>query len=218
MKLYSLPHSPYAARVRMQVRLDNLAVEVLPPPLPLRSEAFLERFPLGKVPVLELADGSAIAESWAIMEYLAESQVSGGSSLVPDGALERAQMRMLARYADLHLAANALFPMFRAAMGGGDVDAGAMADTLRGELGKGERLLASFESGRPLNLGDVALVPTIFYLQELAPSIGMENPLSGFPGLKAWWQWVNSFDAIRDTVEEVRVAYRAVVENLAAKA
>lgn len=218
MKLYSLPHSPYAARVRMQARLDSLPVQVLPPPVPLRTEAFFERFPLGKVPVLELDGGETIAESWAIMEYLAETQVAGGSPLVPVDALERAQMRMVGRYADLHLAVNALFPLFRAAMGGGDVDAGAMASALRGELLKGERLLSGLAAGRSLNLGDIALAPTLLYLQELAPAVGMADPLQGFPQLQTWWDWVNSIDVVSETLQEVRVAYHAFVESMVAKA
>ena len=218
MKLYSLPHSPYAARVRMQARLDNLALQILPPPVPLRTEAFFDRFPLGKVPVLELDSGESIAESWAIMEYLAETKTGGSSALLPDDALEKAQMRMVGRYADLHLAVNALFPLFRATMGGGEIDTAGIADALRVELAKGERLFASFDRGRALNLGDVALAPTILYLQELSPVVGVPQPLKGFAQLEAWWERVNGVSAISDTLQEVRVAYQAFVESLAAKA
>ncbi|MBY6210855.1 glutathione S-transferase family protein [Microbulbifer agarilyticus] len=218
MKLYSLPHSPYATRVRMQARLDNLPVEVLPPPVPLRTEAFYERFPLGKLPVLELESGEAIAESWAIMEFLAESPVSGGSALLPESPLERAQMRMLARYADLHLAVNALFPLFRAVMSGGDVDRDEMAKGLHAELAKGERLMADFGSERALNLGDLALAPTMRYLEELSPLVGVDAPLAAFPALSAWWQKVNAVDAISETLQEMALAYRKFAEGLAAKA
>ncbi|WOX05882.1 glutathione S-transferase family protein [Microbulbifer pacificus] len=218
MKLYNLPHSPYAARVRIQIRLQNLPVEVAPPPVPLRTEAFMERFPLGKVPVLELDGGETIAESWAIMEYLAEVNAEGGSALLPGDALVRAQMRMLGRYADLHLAVNALFPLFRAAMGTAGDTAG-IAQNLRAELAKGERLLASFgDAERPLHLGDIALAPTMLYLHELAPLVGIADPLAEFPRFAGWWKWVNSFAPVREVLEEVRVAYHAFIEGLAAKA
>ena len=219
MKLYSLPHSPYAARVRMQIHLRNLPVEVLPPPLPMRTAAFLERFPLGKVPVLELENGATISESWAIMEYLEELGIGAGASLSPESALERAHMRMLGRYADLHLATNALFPLFRAVTGMADTDAATTAESLRAELAKGERLLAEVGGcERALNLGDIALAPTLLYVQELAPAAGIQAPLADYPELSAWWGWINGVAPVRETLDEVRHAFHAFAEALAAKA
>lgn len=52
-----------------------------------RTEAFLERNPAGQTPVLELDDGTAIAESNAILCYLAE-----GSDLLPTEPVTRAQV------------------------------------------------------------------------------------------------------------------------------
>ena len=52
-----------------------------------RTAAFLAKNPNGRVPVLELDDGTCLAESNAILWYLAE-----GSAFVPDGRLERAQL------------------------------------------------------------------------------------------------------------------------------
>ena len=52
-----------------------------------RTPAFLARNPNGKVPLLELADGRRLAESNAILCFLA-----GGSTLLPDDAWQRAQV------------------------------------------------------------------------------------------------------------------------------
>ncbi len=52
-----------------------------------RTAAFLARNPNGKVPVLELQDGTALAESNAILCFLAE-----GTPLLPAGRLERARV------------------------------------------------------------------------------------------------------------------------------
>ncbi|MGH0035228.1 MAG: glutathione S-transferase family protein [Myxococcota bacterium] len=52
-----------------------------------RTEAFLQINPNGRIPTLELADGTCLAESNAIQWYLAE-----GSSMLPDDRLERAQV------------------------------------------------------------------------------------------------------------------------------
>jgi glutathione S-transferase len=51
------------------------------------SPQYRRRNPLGRTPVLELADGTAIAESGAILLYLAE-----GSELLPGDAVARAHV------------------------------------------------------------------------------------------------------------------------------
>ena len=52
-----------------------------------RTAAFLAKNPNGRVPTLELEDGSCIAESDAILWYLAE-----GTPFLPEGKLARAQV------------------------------------------------------------------------------------------------------------------------------
>lgn len=52
-----------------------------------RTPEFLSVGPLGKVPLLVLHDGEALAESNAIIYHLAE-----GSALIPDDPLQRARM------------------------------------------------------------------------------------------------------------------------------
>jgi glutathione S-transferase len=52
-----------------------------------RTPAFLAKNPNGRIPTLELDDGTCLAESGAILWYLAE-----GTSLLPEGRLQRAQV------------------------------------------------------------------------------------------------------------------------------
>jgi glutathione S-transferase len=52
-----------------------------------RRPDYLSKNPNGRVPMLELGDGRFLAESAAILHFLAE-----GSPLIPDGRWERAQM------------------------------------------------------------------------------------------------------------------------------
>ena len=69
MKLYNLDNSPFAARVRIQIRHKKLPIAIVEPPIPLRTEEFRDTFPLQKLPILELENGSSICESTVIMDY-----------------------------------------------------------------------------------------------------------------------------------------------------
>ncbi|WP_439568620.1 glutathione S-transferase family protein [Sphingopyxis sp.] len=63
-----------------------------------RQPEFCTKSPLGHTPLLELDDGSCIAESIAICEYLDET--AAGHALLGATAEERAKTRMLARIVD----------------------------------------------------------------------------------------------------------------------
>ncbi|WP_373356761.1 glutathione S-transferase family protein [Pseudoroseicyclus sp. CXY001] len=83
MKLYSMPISPNAIRVRALIHELGLDVEIIDKDMrsgELKSPEFLSLNPNGKVPVLEEDDGFTLWESRAIMAYLA---VKAGSTLYP---------------------------------------------------------------------------------------------------------------------------------------
>ena len=63
------------------------------------SEEHVRRNAFGRVPVLELADGSHLGESLAIMEYLEECYPD--PAMIGDTPLERARVRELERIAEL---------------------------------------------------------------------------------------------------------------------
>lgn len=97
MKLYGYWRSSSSWRARIGVALKGLQVEHVPVHLvegAQFSDAHLARNPMGQVPVLELADGTQIAQSLAILEFLDET--TGGARLLPSDPIERAQARMLA--------------------------------------------------------------------------------------------------------------------------
>ena len=74
MKLYSLPLSPYAARVRGAIYAKNLAVEIVTPPADWRtSPDFRALNPLVRIPVLVLDNGTTLPESGVIVEYFEDA-------------------------------------------------------------------------------------------------------------------------------------------------
>ncbi len=89
LRLYDYLESGNSYKVRLllhqlgipyqRIELDILKGET-------RTPEFLERNPNGRIPLLELEDGSYLAESNAIAFYLAE-----GTPLLPEAPLERAR-------------------------------------------------------------------------------------------------------------------------------
>jgi maleylacetoacetate isomerase len=185
LRLYTYFRSSAAFRVRIALNLKGLDFETIPTHL-LRGggeqhqPAFRAVNPQGLVPALD-DDGTLIAQSLAIIEYLEETHPS--PSLLPGTARERAGIRAMA-YAiacDIHPINNLRVLQY-----------------LRNELGQGEEAIASwnrewmsrgFEAlerwialhstdglhcyGAGVTLADVCLVPQVFnarrFQLDLAP-------------------------------------------------
>lgn len=107
MKLYVTPVAPNPTRVRLYVaekiaagaEMDLSEVRVNLVEGEQNSAEHLARNPFGRVPVLELSDGSYLGESLAIIEYLEELYPE--PPMVGHEPLERARVRELERIAEL---------------------------------------------------------------------------------------------------------------------
>jgi glutathione S-transferase len=89
LKLYDDPDSGNGYKVRLLLRLLDIPhelVEVNAIQGETRKEPFLAKNPNGRIPLLELEDGSYLPESNAILFYLAE-----GTPYLPDERLGRAR-------------------------------------------------------------------------------------------------------------------------------
>jgi len=72
--LYSFRRCPYAMRARLAVLFTGLHVELREVTLKNKPAQMLAISPKGTVPVLRLADGAVIDESWDIMVWALEQQ------------------------------------------------------------------------------------------------------------------------------------------------
>ena len=107
MRLYVFPVAPNPTRVRLYLAEKaaggaNIEIEQVMVNLregEQRSPQHRARNPFGKLPVLELPDGTHLIESLAIMEYLEECHPE--PPLIGRDPLERARVRELERVADL---------------------------------------------------------------------------------------------------------------------
>ena len=88
-KLYSMQRSGNSYKVRLALALLNAPYRAIEIDI-LRGESrtpdFLAKNPSGQVPLLEVAEGRYLAESNAILWY-----VAGGTSLAPETRIERAE-------------------------------------------------------------------------------------------------------------------------------
>lgn len=194
IKLYNADLSPYSARVRMQIYakgVTNIAFEL---PEHWGMPKFRERFPIGRVPVLDI-DGDLIPESEVIAEYLEETYPE--PSLLGITARETAHIRMLARLSDIYIINNtfmlsrltgALSRRTPAAAGDNGV-----SEQLAGEVVRNIKALDKFIGtdgfaccGR-MTLADCALVPGLFFVETVLPAVGVETPIPATSNVAAYW-------------------------------
>jgi glutathione S-transferase len=104
MLLYHDPRAPNPRRVRIFLAEKGVKVETIEVTIATsanRAPAYLEKNPLGLLPVLELPDGRVLRESMAICRYLEELHPE--PNLFGKDAWERAQVEQWNRHAELEM-------------------------------------------------------------------------------------------------------------------
>lgn len=104
MKLYDLPASPNARRVRIFIAEKGLEIPMAPVDMMKgenATEEYLAKNSLGRMPLLELDDGTCIAESMAICRYLEETNPE--PPLLGRDALDKANVEMWQRRMEFEL-------------------------------------------------------------------------------------------------------------------
>lgn len=211
MQLYSRNISPYSARVRISLRAKRIAYQTIDDP-DVNATAFVALNPLRRVPVLVLDDGRAITESETIVEYLEEAFPA--PSLLPSAAAERAQVRMVARVAELYV-----FPAVLSIFGGlAAAPANAEAiDALFKPLDNALAQLSSFmidsrdswhAFGDQLTIADGALAPFLFYARAIGSRCA-RDPLANHPHLQQFWNGAQSDAVLSVAIGEIGQAMAA---------
>jgi glutathione S-transferase len=194
MKLYSVDLSPYSARVRMQIYAKGIADIVVEQPEHWGWPKFRERFPIGRIPVLDI-DGDTIPESEVIAEYLEE--ICPEPSLLGTTPRETAHIRMLARLGDIYIINN----MFTLSRHTGAlsrrtptaVRGDAVGEQLAGEVVRNlkalDRLVGKdgFACSGRITLADCALVPGLFFVENVLPAAGVDSPIPALANVAAYW-------------------------------
>ena len=186
MILYWTPLSSYSAKVRLACALKRLMPELrLPPDGSYRSAGYRAIVPMATVPALVM-DGLVLSESDAIIEFLDERFPS--PSLLPGTARERARIRFLSRFHDLHLEPplRALFAQAAPSTRDDRVVTAKVAEI----AGRLDQLEAALDAGGPYAAGPVATLadcgfpPTLAIADALLPMLG-NAPTFG-PRTRRW--------------------------------
>jgi glutathione S-transferase len=97
MKLLFAPASPYSSKVRMAARHLGIELEEIRVNTAENPSELLDANPLGKIPTLVAADGTAIFDSRAIMQYLHRAS---DKRLYPKKTEKRTEAEVLEALAD----------------------------------------------------------------------------------------------------------------------
>ena len=186
MRLHSAPRSGNGYKVRLLLGLLGKELEVVNYDTKggeTHTAEYLENVnPDGKVPVLELDDGTMLAESGAILLYLAED-----TPFLPSGKVERAQVFRLMFFEQysllLYLSRPRLWRMW-----GAEITPQRQAE-LDGFFEQGYRALGVMErylSGRQFFVGDNPTVADValYAYPRLCPEGGYD--LADYPTVRAW--------------------------------
>jgi glutathione S-transferase len=184
-RLYDYLPSGNGYKVRLVLRQLGCAYELVELDIKrgaTRTPEFLARNPNGRIPLLEMPGRGYLAESHAIIWYLAE-----GSPLVPQDRLERARMWQWMCFEQYNLEPNVGTARFWiASLGKTEAELG---EKLEEKRRNGNAALAVLEQGLAgrdflvgggYSLADIAL----YAYTHVAPEGGF--PLDSYPAIRAW--------------------------------
>ena len=220
LKLCGFHISNYHNKVRIVLLEKGVAFEEDASCRPSQQDEFLARTPLGKVPFLELGDGRRLSESHVICEYLEDSFPQ--KPLYPKDAFERAKMRELVTFIELHteLVARRLYGQvfFRRP---------PVSEPLKEEIEKdlkkgirGLKALAKFDpyiAGKELTLADCAAfvhLPLVSLATKLAYG---RDFLEDLPQVKPYLKMLSQRPAFRRVNDDRKAAFAAAAAAAAVK-
>jgi glutathione S-transferase len=190
-KLYSMRRSGNCYKVRLALAQLDIAHELIEIDIlkgETRTPEFLALNPSGHVPVLEVAPGRHIAESNAILWY-----VAGHTPLVPDDRADRAEMLQWMFFEQHSLESNlgAAYFWLTLVKGGRDLQQHALEDWMQEgyrALGVMEKHLGrhDFFAASTYTIADIALY-AYTHVAHLC-----DYDLSLFPSVRAWLARVES--------------------------
>ena len=214
IKLCGFRISNYHNKVRIALLEKGVPHEEDHSVKPSQDESVLARSPMGKVPFLEV-DGTRIRESGVILEYLEEAYPQ--KPLLPKDPLERARVRELTVFIELHLELVARQMYY--SLAGGKPVSDETRQRVEKNLAKGVRALKAlvrFEpyiAGKELSIADCAAFVHLPLVTLVTRTFFGRDFLEDIPQLKPYLKMLGERPAFAKVNEERRAASAAAAKK-----
>jgi glutathione S-transferase len=210
LKLCGFHVSNYHNKVRIALLEKGVAFEEDAGVRPSQEADYVARSPMGKVPYLEV-NGTRVRESSAILEYLEDAYPQ--KPLLPKDALERARVRELVIFIELHLelVARRMYGM----LGGGKPVSDETKQRVEKDLAKGVRALqavARFDpyiAGRELTIADCAAFVHLPLVTLVSKNFFGRDFLEDLPQMKPYLKMLGERPAFAKVNEDRKAASAA---------
>jgi glutathione S-transferase len=203
-RLISLDICPFVQRAAIMLQAKGVDYDIEYVDLRDRPQWFVKLSPLGKVPLLEVEQGTVLFESQVIAEYLDETNAP---SMHPSDPLEKAKDRAL-----IELVSNALGWTWVASTTEKEAESRALIEKVKGAL---ERIVAArhddgpFFHGEKLSIVDAAAGPLLQRLK-WADEVGGYGLFDALPAAQTWYAALQGNGAIqKSTVPDIKERVRA---------
>ena len=206
MKLHGVPFSNYVSMARHAILLKGIDCEFVDT-RPSQEPDYLLKSPMGKIPVLETAQGF-LSETDAILDYLDEA--FPGPRLFPQDPFARAKVRQLMKVQELYVetpAHNVIGVLF-----GREVPQ-SVKDANRPAAEKGLAALARVAQFKPWIAGADVTAADIFVFYSFALGnrttqlIYQWDMLQEVPGLATWYARFGDLDVTRNVMDVFNKAW-----------
>jgi glutathione S-transferase len=210
IKLCGFRISNYHNKVRIALLEKGIAFEEDCEVRPSQQDEHLAKSPMGKVPYLQV-NGTLIRESGVILEYLEDAYPQ--KPLLPKDPLERARVRELVAFIELHLELVARRMYF--SLGGGKPVSDETRQRVEKDLAKGVRALkavAKFEpfiAGKELTIADCAAFAHLPLVTLVTKTFFGRDFLEDIPQLKPYLRMLGERPAFARVNEDRRAATAA---------
>ena len=202
--------SNYHNKVRIALLEKGVAFEEDENVKPSQEAGYLAQSPMGKVPYLEM-DGTRIRESSAILEYLEDAFPQ--KPLLPKDPIERARVRELVIFIELHLelVARRMYGM----LAGGKPVSDETRQRVEKDLGKGVRALKAvvkfepFIAGKELTIADCAAFVHLPLVTLVTRNFFGRDFLEDIPQVKPYLKMLGERPAFAKVSEDRRAATAA---------